>query len=68
MFRSQQRFKSEAHDVFMEEVNKIVLRFNDNKILQSFNGVKSYLYRVSVGGVCEKLLHVKIGKWNVRNN
>ena len=32
--------KSEAHNVFTEKVNKIVLLFNDNKILQSFNRVK----------------------------
>ena len=35
---------------------------NDNKMLQLFNGVKSYLYGVSVGRVCKELLLVKIKK------
>ena len=33
----QQRFKSESHNVFIEEVNKIALSFNGDKRLQSFN-------------------------------
>ena len=55
-------FKSEADDVFTEKVNKIMLSFNDYKLLQSFNGAKSYLYGVSVGRVCKGLLHAKIKK------
>lgn len=38
------KVKTEAHNVFTEKVNKIVLSFNDDKGLQSFNRVKSYLY------------------------
>ena len=30
--KSQQRFKSEAHSVYTEEINKIVLSSNDDKI------------------------------------
>ena len=52
--------ESEVDNVFTEQVNKIVLSFNNGKILQSFNGVKSFVYGVSVGRVCKELLHVKI--------
>ena len=30
IFRKQQRFKSESHNVFTEEINKIVLSANDD--------------------------------------
>ena len=33
VLKSQQRFKSERHDVFTEEVNKIALSSNDDKRL-----------------------------------
>ena len=36
ILRSQQRFKSDHHNVYTEEVNKIVLNSNDNKRLQTF--------------------------------
>ena len=31
--KSQQRLKSEAHNVYTEEINKIALRSNDDKRL-----------------------------------
>ena len=34
ILRSRQRFKSKAHNVFTEKVNKIALSFNDDKTLQ----------------------------------
>ena len=36
-------FKSEAHNVFTEKVNKTAIIFNDDK-RQTFNRVKSYPY------------------------
>ena len=33
ILKSQQRFKSEAHNVYTEEVNKIALSSNDDKRL-----------------------------------
>ena len=33
MLRSQQRFRTEAHSVFTEKVNKILLSSNDDKRL-----------------------------------
>ena len=54
MLRSQQRFKTEAHNVFTEEVNKTALTFNDDKRLHSFDKVKLYTYGISVGKLCEE--------------
>ena len=42
ILRLQQKFKSEAHNIFTEKFNKIAFSFNDNKRLQPFNKVKSY--------------------------
>ena len=45
--RSQERFWSYYHDVYTEEVNKIVLSSNDDKRLQTFNRVTTYQYGTS---------------------
>ena len=42
--RSQQRFKSYNHDVYTEEVNKIALSCNDDKILRTFDRITTYSY------------------------
>ena len=34
MWKTQQRYKSEKHNVFIEEINKIVLISNDDKGIQ----------------------------------
>ena len=47
--KSQQRFKSERHDLYTEEVNKIALSSNDDKTLQTFARITSYPYGASVG-------------------
>ena len=52
MLKSQQRFKSEKHDVYTEEVNKIALSSNDDKRLQTFDRITSYPYGTSAGKVC----------------
>ena len=36
ILKSQQIFKSELHDVYTEEVSKIALSSNDDKILQTY--------------------------------
>ena len=48
---SQQRFKSEAHNVYTEEVNKIALSSNDDKRLQTYDRITSYPYGTSAGKV-----------------
>ena len=41
MLKSQQTFRCEKHDVFIEEVNKIALSANDNKRIQSIDSIIS---------------------------
>ena len=53
ILKSQQRFKSEAHSVYTEEINKIALSSSDNKRPQNFERITSYAYGVSVGKVCK---------------
>ena len=58
--RSQEGFKSYNHDVYTEEVNKIVLSSTDNKRLQTFDRITTYPYRTNVFKVCEnEMLEVK---------
>ena len=49
ILKSQQRFKSDAHNVYTEEINKIALRSNDDKRLQTFDRITSYPYGTNVG-------------------
>ena len=53
ILKSQQRFKSESHNVYTKEMNKIVLSSNDDKRLQNFDTITSYPYGTSVGKVCK---------------
>ena len=60
ILKSQQRFKSEKHDVYTEEVNKIALSSNDDKRLQTFDRITSYLSGKSAGKVCKTELLSKV--------
>ena len=42
ILKSQQRFKSDHHEVYTEEVNKIALSSNDDKRLQAFDRITTY--------------------------
>ena len=44
ILKSQQRFKTDHHKVYSEEVNKIALSSDDDKRLQTFNRVTTYPY------------------------
>ena len=52
-WKSQHRFKSEAHKVHTEIINKIALSSNDDKRLQTFDKIISYRYGTSIGIVCK---------------
>ena len=60
VLKSQQRVKSERHDVYTEEINKIALSSNDDKRLQTFDKITSYLHGTSVGKVCKTELLSKV--------
>ena len=50
----QQRFKSERHNVFIEEINKISLSSNDVKRIQSIDSIETYAYEMNKNIVCKK--------------
>ena len=53
MLKSQQIFKSEAHDVYTEETDKIALSRDGDKRLQTFDRITSYPYCTSAAKVCK---------------
>ena len=67
ILKSQQRFKSEAHNIYTEEINKIALSNNDNKRLQTFDRITSYPYGASAGKVCktEMLSNINISYFRI---
>ena len=58
--QSKQRFKSDHHDVYTDEVNKTALSSNDDKILQTFDRVTTYPYGTNAFKVCESEMLSKI--------
>ena len=40
--KSQQRFRSEKHNVFTEKVNKITLSANNDKKIQTIDSIEIY--------------------------
>ena len=45
ILRSKQRFKSNHHKLYTEEVNKVTLSCNDDKELQIFDRIASFPHR-----------------------
>ena len=60
VLKSQQRFKSERHDVYTETVNKISLSSNDDKRLPTFDKITIYPYRSSASKICKTEFNYKI--------
>ena len=64
ILKSQQRFQSEAHNVYIEEVNKITLNTNEKKRLQIFDRITSCPYGPNAGKVCKSKLQEYVNiKW-----
>ena len=62
IIRLQQRFRSDHHRVYTEEVNKIALSSNDDKRIQTFDKVTTFPYGTNVFKVCESEMLLK-NKW-----
>ena len=56
----QQRFKSDCHNVYTEQINKIALSSNDDKRLQTFDKITTYQYGTNEFKVCESEMLSKI--------
>ena len=59
ILKSKKRFESYHHKVYTEEINKIALSSNDDKRLQTFDGITTYLYGTNAFKVCESEMMVK---------
>ena len=59
IMRAQMRFKSDHHDIYTEEVNKIVLNYTNDNRLQIFNGFITYPYGTNAFKVCESEMLTK---------
>ena len=59
IIKSQQRFRSDHHKVYTEEVNKIALSSNDDKRIQTFDKVTTFPYGTNVFKVCENEMLLK---------
>ena len=59
IIRSQQRFRSDHHRVYTEEVNKIALSSNGDKRIQTFDKVTTFPHETNVFKVCESEMLLK---------
>ena len=60
ILKTQQRFKSERHNVFTEEINKIALISNDDKTIKSADLVDTSAYGTSKDQICKKNINTTI--------
>ena len=58
----QQRFKSERHNIFTEEINKIAWSSNDDKIIQLIDSIETYTFGTSKDLVSKKKEEIKCNK------
>ena len=54
MLKTQQTLKSESHNAFNEEINKVALSSNDDEGMQSIHLIETYAYGTSKDLVSEK--------------
>ena len=54
ILKSHQRFESEGHCVYTEEVNKIEISNNDDKRLQTFHRIRTYPHETNAFKVCKR--------------
>ena len=54
ILKTQQRFRSEKHSVFTEEINKIALISNDDKIIKLIDSIEISAKGTSKDLVCKK--------------
>ena len=53
ILKSQQRFKSDCHNVYTEQIYKIALSSNDDKRLQTFDKITIYPCGTNAVKLCE---------------
>ena len=53
ILQPEQRLRSDCHDVYREQINKIALSSNDDKRLQTLDKITTYPHRTNTFKVCE---------------
>ena len=53
ILNSEQIFKNDHHNVYTEQINKVALSNNDDKILQTFDKTTMYPHKTNAFKVCE---------------
>ena len=61
LLKSQQIFKSDHHEVYTEEVNKLALSSNDDKRLQKLDRITRHPHVTNVFKVCESEMMIVRG-------
>ena len=64
---SQRRLKSDHQIVYTEKINKVAISSNDDKKIQTFDGVVTYSYGTNAFKACEIELLSKIFKTIINN-
>ena len=59
ILKSQRRFKSDHHDLYTEEINKIALSSNDDRRLQTLDRVTTYPHGTNTFKVYESEMRTK---------
>ena len=59
ILRSQQKFRSDHHRVYTEEVNKISLSSKDDKRIQTYDKITTYPYGTNIFKICENEMLLK---------
>ena len=54
ILKTHKTFKSERHNIFTEEINKIALSSNYDKRMQSIDSIETYAYGMSKDLICKK--------------
>ena len=57
---SQQKFKSDCHNVYSEKINKIAISSNNDKRLEKSDKIIRYPYGINAFKVCESEMLSKI--------
>ena len=60
ILKSQQRFKFHCHDVYTDQINRIAVRSNGNKRLQTLHKITIYSHGTNAFKVCENEVLLKI--------
>ena len=60
ILKTQQRVKSDYHDVYTKQINKTALSSNDDKRLQTFDKTTTYPYGTNTFKECESEMLSKI--------